>query len=472
MSSTHECTGRLLFVRKQACLVASAITLTCAQASANAATLTVTHFGDDIYCDAIGCSLRGALLTARNGDTVVWASNLSYPAVTTLTDTIIGRPLLIFSGVTVQGPGADKLSIDAQDLSRVLHLDTRINQNYSASISGLRLMNGRIAGISYNSTPCGGQGSGPDNQRAGGPADGGCIWADASTSLRLQRVALEHCRAVGGAGESGNTRFLGYGNSGGDGGHARGGAIFSLGNLTLQEVSVHHASVNGGQAGSGEAGSIQPGNGGDGGYVSGGAVWAAGTMEWRNVSTSDIGAYAGQGGQICGPTGTPGIGGDVYGGVVATFEPSTISFSSLEVTGIQAGSYPYTQSGIVYGNVLNSPASVVVNHSVLNAAVDNGDVESSCAGALIVASSSQSRGPCADASVTSIGALTPIIAANGLMTLMPEAASPIVDAASSCLDAQSNVVAFDARGASRPFNGACDLGAHEYDGILFKHGFE
>lgn len=65
--------------------------LACAQASANAATLTATHFGDDIYLDATGCSLRSALLAAHSDDTVVWDTNLSYPAVTTLTETILSR---------------------------------------------------------------------------------------------------------------------------------------------------------------------------------------------------------------------------------------------------------------------------------------------------------------------------------------------------------------------------------------------
>ena len=93
------------------------LALACSGLSARAATLTVTHFGDDIYCDVVGCSLRGALLNARNGDTIVWANGLSYPATTTLSDSIVGRPLLVLAGVTVQGPGADKLNIDAQQLT-------------------------------------------------------------------------------------------------------------------------------------------------------------------------------------------------------------------------------------------------------------------------------------------------------------------------------------------------------------------
>ena len=109
---------------------------------------------------------------------------------------------------------------------------------------------------------------------------------------------------------------------------------------------------------------------------------------------------------------------------------------------------------------------------MIPAAVGNGDIEPSRVGAMIVAAGSQSRGPCADATVNDLGVLTPIEGGNGIMTLLPAATSPMIDAASNCLDADSNAVTIDARGATRPFNGACDLGAHEFDGILFKHGFE
>lgn len=476
MSIADERTGMQLFarVRTRTCLVASAIVLACAQAPANAATLTVTHFGDDIYCDAIGCSLRGALLAARNGDTVVWDTHLSYPAVTTLTDTILGRPLLILSGVTIQGPGADKLSIDAQNLSRVFNVDRRINQDYSASISGLSLRNGRVVGPSYGIGQCVGGNGDEGNGRAGGSGDGGCIWADASTHLTLQGMALNQCEAIGGSGENSLNTSLPFADDGGDGGPARGGAIFSLGNLVLHEVSIHHAAAAGGDAGSGGAASVLGGNGGDGGYASGGAVWVAGEMDLRNVSIADVFTWGGWGGEPCGIVGnpSPGAGGNVYGGVLAAFEPSTVSFSSLEINGVRGGFTNGTQPGIVHGNVLNSPGPVLLNHSVLNAAVDNGDIAATCVGASISAAGSKSRGPCADASVNPLGVFTPIIASNGIMTLMPEAASPIIDAASSCMDANANPVPIDARGVPRPLNGACDLGSHEDDGKLFANGFE
>ena len=448
----------------------------CASPPARAATITVTHFGDDIYCDAIGCSLRGALLAARSGDTVVWAAGLSYPAVTTLTDTILGRPLLILSGVNVQGPGADKLAIDAQHLSRVFSIETR-SPDPPVTLSGLSLINGRAEGVNYPHTNCAGITDSGEPGAAGGPAEGGCSWGAAATTLNLERVALDRCAAIGGRGQDGRGDVFGlFGTDGGAGGMARGGAIFSLGNLGLREVSLNHSTLTGGDGGWGQLAFMSGthGNGGDGGDASGGVVWVAGSMDWRNVSIADTTVKAGDRGNVCNSgDASAGSGGNVFGGAVATSAPATISFSSLEINGIQAGVNPRNgATGTINGNVLNSSGPVILNHSVLNAAVGNGDVDPSCMGASIVASGSQSRGPCADASVNPLGMFTPIIASNGIMTLMPEATSPIIDAASNCMDANANTVLFDARGMPRPFNGACDLGAHEYEGILFKNGFE
>lgn len=86
--------------------------------SASAATFTVTKTADtdDNVCDA-DCSLREAIFAATNGDTILFSALFN----TTQTISLSGTELLIDKNLTIIGAGADKLTISAGSLSRVLH---------------------------------------------------------------------------------------------------------------------------------------------------------------------------------------------------------------------------------------------------------------------------------------------------------------------------------------------------------------
>jgi hypothetical protein len=108
------------------------ITLVCAAItsvqSVRAATITVTNINDS----GAG-SLRQALADANDGDTINFS--VTTPASITLTS----GELLVDKSVTINGPGADQLSVDGNAASTVFHISPHI----TVTISGLTITNGR-----------------------------------------------------------------------------------------------------------------------------------------------------------------------------------------------------------------------------------------------------------------------------------------------------------------------------------------
>ncbi len=104
-------------------------------------TLTVNTKEDvnDGACDAAHCSLREAIWNALGGDTITFA--LPLPDTITLG----GSPIVIDKNLTVNGPGADQLSISGGELSSVfdLHATTYPVSPFSVILSGLTIRDGR-----------------------------------------------------------------------------------------------------------------------------------------------------------------------------------------------------------------------------------------------------------------------------------------------------------------------------------------
>jgi len=86
--------------------------ITCAAGGARAATWTVTKTQDtnDGVCSA-DCSLREAVDVANSGDTIVFSTLFNSPQTLTLTNGVIG----LNKDLTIDGPGADLLTIDANN---------------------------------------------------------------------------------------------------------------------------------------------------------------------------------------------------------------------------------------------------------------------------------------------------------------------------------------------------------------------
>ena len=95
--------------------------------SAHAATITVTNTNDS----GPG-SLRQALAVANDGDRITFAVSG--------TITLTSGGLAVFKNVTISGPGADQLSIDAN--SSPIHLSSGFYVAAIATISGLTIRNG------------------------------------------------------------------------------------------------------------------------------------------------------------------------------------------------------------------------------------------------------------------------------------------------------------------------------------------
>ena len=129
--------------------------------------------------------------------------------------------MVIPDSVTISGPGAQLLTIDAQQQSRIFNVDdTSItNENFSVTLSGLTLTNGRTTG------------NNPGNDPFGTTYSGGAI-----RSITLGTLSIDDCLIV----DNSTT-----------GGIATGGGIYAKGPLVL-----NHSVVSGNSTVDGSGGGI------------------------------------------------------------------------------------------------------------------------------------------------------------------------------------------------------------------------
>src|SRR5262249_33844418 len=79
-------------------------------------------------------SLRAAIANANSGDTIKFASSVHLIALTT-------GQLAITKSLTIDGPGADKLTVSGSNSSRVF----AVSSGVQVTIDGLTVANGRAA---------------------------------------------------------------------------------------------------------------------------------------------------------------------------------------------------------------------------------------------------------------------------------------------------------------------------------------
>jgi predicted outer membrane repeat protein len=268
-------------------------------------TLTVQTTNDS----GVG-SLRSAIAAARQGDTINFLPGLftSGPQIVTLSG-----ELLIKHGLTIAGPGSDKLTISGGDTFRVFEIAPNVQK--PVTLSGLTISDGFTTGTSYPTCA------------------GGGIY-NAST-LTVSNCTLSHNSAP------------------------QGGAINNQGTLTLNNCTL---SNNTALTNSGVGGAIM--NGGllmtvSGCTISGnsapagGGIWNGGTGKTTiDAGTTFSGNNAGSGGAIYnwnGGTGTLTITGCTLsdntghlGGGIFLFG-GTLTVSGCTLTGNSA-----TQGGGIY----------------------------------------------------------------------------------------------------------------------------
>jgi hypothetical protein len=471
--------------------------------AATAATVVVTALGDSAgACPGPTCTLRAALAAAAAGDEIVFDPALALPA----TIMLLNDELTVAADLTVTGPGADRLTVQAAAGRRVARITAGV-----VEVSGLTLAGGRLVIASGLSGP---PGSGQHGQ-PGGAAEGGCLRIDAGAHLSLRDSAVQDCQALAGNGGNGgrgvaNTNLGNSGGAGGNGafgGVAAGGAIAVFGELQLIGSSVADALARGGRGGdggdggNGNTGGGNGGFGGPGGAARGGAVFVAGSgaLLLRNSTLTGNALEAGRGGDggdggdalVDGNGGNGAVGGLAEGGALFVSSGASVAaeveFATLGPSAVAAGPGGFGGTGNANGGhglggeargeaLASATAATRLRHSV---ATGTGTA-SDCHGDYL-ASGSNFGGDGGCAGFTHSGAHGANFVAGsggGRQLLRPRPGSLAIDAAGDCNDLAGAAVAGDQLGQPRPIDGdgngspLCDLGAIEYTPRIFRDGFE
>jgi hypothetical protein len=265
----------------------------------NAGTLTVTN-----TADSGAGSFRQAIAGAQENDTINFAPNVRGTIALTTGE------LLISKALAIQGPGADLLTIDAGNVSRVFHIDAH---GKTVSIFGITC----TRGVLIESAPEGG-GIRNDSNLAltactvsacnlgadfGSDAKGGAIYNATGSSTQLVRCTL-HGNSVGGGG---SFHF-------GQPGSGYGGALWNDkgGMVSLQNCTITGNTAQGGAKACSQIFGCMFGSGiGGGVYNAGDLVVAACTIS-SNSATADAATYSAGGGIWS--SGTSRIGNSIVAG--------------------------------------------------------------------------------------------------------------------------------------------------------------
>jgi len=116
--------------------------LVAAAPAASAATFTVTNLADN----GAG-SLRDAIAKANQS---AGADTIAFQAGLTGTITLASGELAVTDSLTIAGPGASKITIDANNASRAIRLDSANPQDKAYALSGLTIKRGKTTTVRDN----------------------------------------------------------------------------------------------------------------------------------------------------------------------------------------------------------------------------------------------------------------------------------------------------------------------------------
>lgn len=218
--------------------------------------------------------------------------------------------------------------------------------------------------------------NGQTNGGFGGTAQGGGVWIGGGTA-NITDTTFEGSEANGGISGTG-------GNGAEPAGGADGGGLYSLGNVTVSNSTFHLAGATGGKGGNAFGKDcFGAHNAGDGGGARGGAIFADGGTMMINTATfannSAIGGNGGNGGQTnvglgCGMHGAGGL---AYGGAITNNNAATLNIkhSTISLNNAQAGNTGVNQSGAnkparpaaegAGGGIRVGPASVTLENTII-----------------------------------------------------------------------------------------------------------
>ncbi len=226
------------------------------------------------------------------------------------------------------------------------------------NINGSRIDNSAANGGISGSVPQ----DGMLNGGVSGFAQGGGVWIGGTTVINpsnFATVSINNTTFESTVANGGNTGTGGNGvNAAGD---AAGGALYSLGNVTVTNSTFHLAGANGGDGGDAFGPTcIGAHQAGDGGGARGGAIFADGGSMIINTATFAnnfaTGGNGGDGGQTNGGLncGNHGAGGLAYGGAITNNAGTlNIKHATISLNNAQAGNTGVNQGGA------NKPARLV-----------------------------------------------------------------------------------------------------------------
>lgn len=296
--------------------------------AAVAAPAAVTSCADDGGFD----TLRHAVLTSNAGDTI----DLGTAGCGTIT--LSAAIPINFAPLTIIGPGADKLTIDANGVDRVF-----VNNTTSA----LTLTDLTISHGAHQTT---------------GDAFGGCVYSKGTVTL--QRSVVSHCSATGKANVKGGSIFSamdvqGYGSTISDS-HAfadagsllaAGGAIYAQGTITL-----HDSIVSGNTAMT------------TSGHAYGGAMMAAQiTVKYSTLS----------GNTASGNGSGNAVGGALRSSTSAAVINSTLDHNSADIGGAISAIGAGGTLGIVQSTISSNTANTGIGQAIsanVNTEIDNSTI--------------------------------------------------------------------------------------------------
>jgi hypothetical protein len=334
-------------------------------------TLTVLN-----NADSGAGSLRAAIITAQNGDQIVFDQSLQGQTIT-----LTSGELAITKSLDIEGLGADQLAVSGNHASRIFD----ISSGTTVTIAGLMIMEGMVAPATSDALGGGILNNGSDitleaivlqsnvvrgdnpvhglNARGGGLySNGGSVTIADSTiagnqatggrggysenggngagvgiyatgaSLTITDSAIADNRGIGGTGGMG-CNITNCHRRPGDGGTSQGGGLYlSAGMLTLTDSTIADNTLQGGYGGSFVTGT---GLGGSGGVSQGGGLYLSGAM--LTVADSTIADNAIQGGEGV----DDGFGGWAQGGGCYISGPQTtltVSNSTIASNTARGGS--------------------------------------------------------------------------------------------------------------------------------------
>jgi fibronectin-binding autotransporter adhesin len=269
------------------------------------------------------------------------------------------------------------------------------------NISGSRFDNCAATGGTGGSVDQNGQ----TNGGFGGNAQGGGVWVGAGT-VTINNTTFENTTANGGNSGTG-------GNGVEPAGNADGGGLYSLGDVTVTNSTFHLAGATGGNGGNAFGTTcLGAHQAGDGGGARGGAIFADGGTMIINTATFANnfanGGNGGNGGQTDGGLncGQHGAGGLAFGGAIADNAATVnIKHGTVSLSSAQAGNTGVNQGGA------NKPARLVAEGAGGGIRVGTGGVTlentiiagNSAANGLGDTTGAPTPGPNVDGSVTSNG---------------------------------------------------------------------